>query len=162
MRVLHSRTAPSSRPEANTRPSCENASAGSRFQGCIPGNNPGSRAVLSPISQRQAHAQRLAQSPVPFTAFELKVDGEVLACGQFAIEGDLVGIYDVYTASQARGRGLATALCTQLLVQARSHGARRAYLQVDGDNHAARAVYHRLGFADGYAYHYRTLDPDAA
>ena len=116
----------------------------------------------SPISQRQAHAQRLAQSPVPFTAFELKVDGEVLACGQFAIEGDLVGIYDVYTASQARGRGLATALCTQLLVRARSHGARRAYLQVDGDNHAARAVYHRLGFADGYAYHYRTRDPDAA
>jgi len=28
-------------------------------------------------------------------------------------------------------------------------------------NHAARAVYKRLGFADAYAYHYRAL-PTAA
>jgi ribosomal protein S18 acetylase RimI-like enzyme len=116
----------------------------------------------SPIAQRQAHAQRLAQSPVPFSACELRVDGEVLACGQYAIEGDLVGLYDVYTASEARGRGLARLLCTQLLAQASAHGARHAYLQVDADNEAARAVYHRLGFADGYSYHYRARDPDAA
>ena len=37
----------------------------------------------------------------------------------------------------------------------------RAYLEVEGDNHAARTVYHRLGFADGYAYHYRARDPAA-
>jgi ribosomal protein S18 acetylase RimI-like enzyme len=43
-----------------------------------------------------------------------------------------------------------------MLVHARERGARHAYLQVEGDNHPARAVYHRLGFADGYAYHYRT------
>lgn len=116
----------------------------------------------SPIAQRQAHAQRLAQAPVPFTAFELRVDGEVLACAQFAQEGELVGLYDIFTAEQARGRGLATLLCAQLLAQARSRGARHAYLQVDADNHAARAVYRRLGFADGYAYHYRTRDPAAA
>ena len=116
----------------------------------------------SPIAQRQAHAQRLAQAPVPFFAFELKVDGEVLACGQFAQEGELVGLYDVYTATEARGRGLATLLCAQLLEQARSRGARQAYLQVDADNPPARAVYHRLGFADAYAYHYRTRDPAAA
>lgn len=116
----------------------------------------------SPLAQRQAHAQRLAQSPVPFSAFELKADGEVLACGQFAIEGDLVGLYDVYTAEPARGRGLARLLCTQLLAQALANGARHAYLQVDADNAPARAVYHRLGFADGYAYHYRARDPAAA
>lgn len=116
----------------------------------------------SPIAQRQAHAQRLAQSPVPFSAFELKADGEVVACGQFAIEAGLVGLYDVYTAAEARGRGLARLLCTHLLVQARALGARHAYLQVDADNEPARAVYHRLGFADGYAYHYRARDPGAA
>jgi ribosomal protein S18 acetylase RimI-like enzyme len=116
----------------------------------------------SPIAQRQAHAQRLAQSPVPFFAFELKVDGEVLACGQFAQEGDLVGLYDVFTATEARGRGLARLLCAQMLVQARSRGARHAYLQVDADNPPAHAVYRRLGFADGYSYHYRAHDPAAA
>jgi ribosomal protein S18 acetylase RimI-like enzyme len=116
----------------------------------------------SPLSQRQAHAQRLAQAPVPFHAWELRVDGEVQACGQFALEEDLVGLYDVFTAEAARGRGLASLLCTTLLVRARELGARHAYLQVDADNRPARAVYHRLGFADGYAYHYQSRDPATA
>jgi ribosomal protein S18 acetylase RimI-like enzyme len=116
----------------------------------------------SPLAQRQAHAQRLQNSPVPFFAFELRADGEPVACGQFAIEGDLVGLYDVFTAEAARGRGHAATLCRHLIERARQRGARHAYLQVEGDNHAARSVYSRLGFADGYAYHYRTLDPAAA
>lgn len=109
----------------------------------------------SPLSQRQAHAERLLHSPVPFTAFELRDQGEVLACGQYALEGDLVGLYDVYTAEGARGRGCARRLCQHMLLHARSRGARHAYLQVEADNHPARAVYHGLGFDDGYAYHYR-------
>ena len=116
----------------------------------------------SALAQRQAHAQRLLSSPVAFSAFELRVDGEVLACAQFAVERDLVGLYDVFTAEAARGRDLATALCRHLLDNARRRGARHAHLQVESDNAAARSVYRRLGFADGYAYHYRTLDPAAA
>lgn len=116
----------------------------------------------SPLAQRQAHAERLLNAPVPFFAFELHVDAEPVACGQFALEGDLVGLYDVFTVEAMRGRGLAGMLCRQLLAQARSQGARHGYLQVEGDNHAARSVYHRLGFADGYAYHYRARDPSAA
>jgi len=84
-------------------------------------------------------------------------DGAVLACGQYAIESELVGLYAVFTAPAARGQGLSRRLCAGLLAQAREQGARTAYLQVDTDNHAARAVYRRLGFADGYAYHYRAL-----
>ena len=116
----------------------------------------------SSLAQRQAHAQRLLNSPVPFFAFELRADGAALACGQFALEGDLVGLYDVFTASPARGRGLAGLLCRHLLEQARVHGARHAYLQVEGDNRPARSLYHRLGFADAYTYHYRATDPSAA
>jgi GNAT superfamily N-acetyltransferase len=107
---------------------------------------------------RQAHAERLKHSPVPFHGLVLRsTDDAVLACGQFAIEAELVGLYDVFTALAARGRGLSRRLCGLLLAQAREQGARIAYLQVDADNHAARAVYHRLGFVDGYAYHYRAL-----
>jgi GNAT superfamily N-acetyltransferase len=116
----------------------------------------------SPLAQRQAHAERLVNAPVPFFAFELRADRETVACGQFAIEGDLVGLYDVFTTPSARGRGHASLLCRHLLARAHDHGARHAYLQVEGDNDAARSVYARLGFADGYAYHYRTRDPAAA
>lgn len=116
----------------------------------------------SPLAQRQAHAERLLNAPVPFQAFELWIDGETVACGQMAIEADLVGLYDIFTAPQHRAQGHASRLCRHLLAAARERGARHAYLQVDADNAAARAVYHRLGFADGYAYHYRTRDPSIA
>jgi len=113
----------------------------------------------STLAQRQAHGQRLVNAPVPFTAQVLKRDGEVVACGQLALEGDIVGLYDVFTAPAARGQGLGRLLCSQLLALAVARGARTAYLQVEADNAPARAVYRRLGFADAYAYHYRTPDP---
>ncbi len=115
----------------------------------------------SPLSQRVAHGQRLVQSPVPFQACEMRFDGELVACGQSALEADLVGLYDIFTAEWARGRGYATGLCAHLLTEAHRFGARHAYLQVDGDNQPARAIYRRLGFADAYAYHYRARDPAA-
>ena len=116
----------------------------------------------SPLAQRQAHAERLLNSPVPYFAFELRDQGHVVACGQFALEGDLVGLYDIYTAPHARGRGLAGRLCRYLLNQAAQRGAHHAYLQVEGDNLSARTVYERIGFVDGYAYHYRTANPMTA
>jgi GNAT superfamily N-acetyltransferase len=110
------------------------------------------------LSGRQAHAERLKHSPVPYHSMLLRAaDGTVLACGQYAIESELVGLYDVFTAPAARSQGLSRRLCARLLAQAREQGARTAYLQVDADNHAAGAVYRRLAFADGYAYHYRAL-----
>jgi ribosomal protein S18 acetylase RimI-like enzyme len=111
----------------------------------------------SPLAQRQAHAERLALSPVPYEGRVLKrmEDGRVVACGQFAIEGPLVGLYDVFCAEDLRRQGLAGRLCGALLAQAAARGAEVAYLQVEGDNSPARRVYHRLGFADAYAYHYR-------
>jgi ribosomal protein S18 acetylase RimI-like enzyme len=116
----------------------------------------------SPISQRAAQAQRLALSPVPYQGWVLRRqdDGAILACGQTAVENDLVGLYDVFTHPQSRGQGLARRLCAALLLQAGAAGARVAYLQVEADNLAARSIYHRLGFADAYAYHYRTRDPE--
>jgi GNAT superfamily N-acetyltransferase len=112
----------------------------------------------SPLAQRQAHAERLLASPVPFFASELRQAGESLVCGQFAIEGDLVGLYDIFTDPAARGRGLAGVLCRHLLDQAHVQGARDAYLQVDAGNAAARKVYQTMGFVDRYAYHYREFD----
>ena len=117
----------------------------------------------SPPAQRRAQAQRLARSPVPYRGVVLRDDrGELLACGQIAIEEDMVGLYDVFTAPSARSQGLARRLCAHLLVQARDAGAQVAYLQVEADNLPARRAYRRLGFSDAYAYHYRTPGDDAA
>jgi GNAT superfamily N-acetyltransferase len=114
------------------------------------------------IDGQRAQAQRLLHSLVPYRGnVLLAADGSVQACAQVAIEADMVGLYDVFTAPKARGQGLSRWLCGRLLTQAYAQGARRAYLQVDAMNHAARAVYKRLGFADAYAYHYRAL-PTAA
>ena len=116
----------------------------------------------SPLAQRDAQAVRLRNAPVNHRGFVVQRDGETLACGQYAIESDIVGLYDVFTAARERGRGIARELCHAMLVRARGEGARSAYLQVDAGNDAARAVYHRLGFADAYAYHYRARDPRTA
>jgi len=115
----------------------------------------------SSLAQRQAHAERLAASPLPYRGCVLKDEqGAVVACAQMAIEDDLVGLYDVFTASAHRGRGLARWLCSQLLAQAREAGAQVAYLQVDADNAPARRVYAAMGFRDAYAYHYRSPEAE--
>ena len=114
----------------------------------------------SPPGQREAQRDRIAQAPVPFSGCEARVGDHAVACGQFAVEGELVGLYDVFTDPAVRGRGHATMLCRELLAQARATGARTAYLQVDHRNDAAIAVYRRLGFVDGYRYHYRSAEPD--
>ena len=111
----------------------------------------------SPPEQRAAHAQRLLASPVPYHGYAIRrlTDHAVLACGQFAREGEFVGLYDVTTAAECRNQGLATALCKRLLSTSFCQGAKVAYLQVEGDNGPARHIYARMGFQDGYAYHYR-------
>ena len=137
----------------------------------------------SPALQVQAHAERLAASAVPYQGFALcagtgqsgqrllgsgfsrdQGDAEdacaVVACAQFVREAELVGLYDVYTAPSHRQQGLAKLICERLLALASSEGGRVGYLQVEGDNHAARRIYQRLGFADAYAYHYR-VEPGA-
>jgi ribosomal protein S18 acetylase RimI-like enzyme len=115
----------------------------------------------SPPAQREAHAERLALAPVRSHPFALTVQGDPVAAGQFVVEGEVVGLYDIFTPVHMRNRGYAQSLCRALLARAQALGARVAYLQVDSDNTPARAVYGRLGFADAYAYGYRTDDPDA-
>ena len=62
----------------------------------------------SPAGQRAAQAERLAASPVPYQGWVLRRSGdtEVMACGQTATEGTLVGLYDVFTHPAVRGQGL--------------------------------------------------------
>jgi ribosomal protein S18 acetylase RimI-like enzyme len=110
----------------------------------------------SPL-ERRAHAERIAAAPVPrHNVLARDEQGATVACAQVVIEGEIAGLYDVFTAESARGRGYAERLCRHLLGHAAGAGARVGYLQVDAGNDVARRIYRRLGFVDGYAYHYRT------
>jgi GNAT superfamily N-acetyltransferase len=111
----------------------------------------------SPPAEREAQARRLQHAPVRHRGFaiQLEDDGAVLACGQFAREDELVGLFDVCTLASARGQGLANLLCKRLLSLSAHEGATTAYLQVEADNTAACRLYRGLGFREGYAYHYR-------
>jgi len=111
----------------------------------------------SSAEARAAHADRIRRSPVPHRALQLlDFSGLPVAGGQVVVEGELAGLYDIFSIEAMRGRGLARALCRQLLRLAAEDGARVAYLQVEASNAPARRIYERLGFADAYAYHYRS------
>jgi GNAT superfamily N-acetyltransferase len=111
----------------------------------------------SPTAHRASHATRMALSPVPVSGYAIRRDdnGEVVACGQSTQEAKLVGLYDVFTHERMRGQGLAGLLCERMLSLNANNGATTAYLQVEATNTAAQQVYARLGFMQGYNYHYR-------
>jgi ribosomal protein S18 acetylase RimI-like enzyme len=83
------------------------------------------------------------------------LDGEVIAVGSAAVEGDWVGFFNVATLPEHRRLGAARALMAALGKWGQAQGATRAYLQVMANNEAALALYARLGFTTGYYYHYR-------
>jgi N-acetylglutamate synthase len=109
----------------------------------------------SPAGQREAHRERLRNSPLDKRCVALRAGGRVVCTAQVALEGELAGLYDVVTAEEARGKGYATQACASLLAWGWQRGARTAYLQVSADNAPALAIYRRFGFATVYVYYYR-------
>lgn len=75
-------------------------------------------------------------------------------------DNDLVGILQLGVAEERRAKGLGTAVLHAALRWAKLKGARQAWVQVEAENAAAIALYHRAGFKDVYQYSYR--GPDAA
>jgi ribosomal protein S18 acetylase RimI-like enzyme len=106
-----------------------------------------------------AEAQRIVAASLPARYLTVSEDGQPVACGCVVIDDRFAGLFNMVTAVARRGRGLATALVTQLLRDAADSGARVAYLQVDAANAPARHVYRKFGFRDQYAYWYR-IQPD--
>ncbi|WP_457351894.1 GNAT family N-acetyltransferase [Roseateles sp. P5_D6] len=109
----------------------------------------------SSVTAIAAHAERIANAPVTYQGFALNdAGGALLACGQMVVDGDIVGLYDIFSAVPRQGHG--ERLCQALLALAHAQGARQAYLQVGSDNAAAQRLYARMGFVFAYRYHYRS------
>lgn len=58
----------------------------------------------------------------------------------------LGGVWGMYVAPEARGRGVGHALVSAIIQHARSLGMERLVLGVEATNQPARALYHALGF----------------
>lgn len=103
-----------------------------------------------PEAERDERLRLAAASPEPRAFAALGRD----ACGLAVRHGAWLGVFDVATRPEARGRGAATRVTRALVAWGAARGARSAYLQVAEDNAAARALYARLGFVAAYRYVY--------
>ncbi|MGH1503505.1 MAG: GNAT family N-acetyltransferase [Acidimicrobiales bacterium] len=106
-------------------------------------------------------ADRLAEmrTPLPTTiATARRTDGDRALLGRaLAIidpVADLVGIFAVEVAPEARGRGIADALMAALIAEASPSADATVWLQVAPDNLVARRLYERQGFEVVAAYDY--------
>jgi len=80
------------------------------------------------------------------------IDPDARARG--AVDGDWLGLHDIWVAPSARRQGLALRVLAELVDWGASQGATTAYLQVRGDNTAGLALYERLGFVTHHTYRY--------
>ncbi len=85
--------------------------------------------------------------------------GAALARGRAAVDGDWVGLHDLWTDPGHRRQGLSSAILAHLLEDAAATGALTAYLQVRADNAGALALYDSLGFSTHHAYRYLAAPP---
>ncbi|MEU2429548.1 GNAT family N-acetyltransferase [Streptomyces sp. NPDC007861] len=76
------------------------------------------------------------------------------AIGRCVVDGRWAGFMAVEVDPASRRQGLATAVMTALARRALDEGASAAWLQVESDNDAARALYEGMGFAVHHDYHH--------
>ena len=77
---------------------------------------------LSP-ARAAAEGDRFARNAATTRYVAILEGNDALACGSATLDGGLVGVFGMVTAAAQRGRGLARALVTALLADARAAGA---------------------------------------
>ncbi|MEZ0164658.1 GNAT family N-acetyltransferase [Kineococcus sp. LSe6-4] len=81
--------------------------------------------------------------------------GTTVAIARGSLSPGWAGVTAVETLPSHRRRGLGRRVLAEVADWARARGAASTYLQVQGDNAAARALYAGAGFTVHHAYHYR-------
>lgn len=95
--------------------------------------------------EREAASQLFARFPELGHIYVAHIEGRPAACVAALDVGGDCGIYNVGTLAAARGRGLATGLMRQALLDARERGCSTTSLQATT---MGRPVYRRLGYRE--------------
>jgi len=106
-------------------------------------------------ANRDAHRRVLSAVPGRRRLLTLAADDRPVACGMCVLHDGLLGLFDLITARDSRGRGFGSEILRRALRWGARAGAEAAYLQVLEENRVACRLYQRAGFAVVYRYHYR-------
>lgn len=87
----------------------------------------------------------------------LREGGQTLACGAACYAQGWLSMHGLRTAASQRGRGLAGRMIRAMALEAQHRGITRAFLQVDGSNAPALALYGRAGMTTAWSYAYWRL-----
>ena len=84
-----------------------------------------------------------------------RLDGRLVGIAHFLFhptiwQGDACYLQDLFTAKDARGKGVARALIEAVAQAARTRGARRYYWLTAEDNQTARALYDKIARYRGF------------
>jgi ribosomal protein S18 acetylase RimI-like enzyme len=102
--------------------------------------------------------QILHHIPVAACYATVVQNDQIVACGLGVLQEQFVGLFDIVTHPDHRGRGIGRAIVLDLLHWAADSGAEHAYLQVVVGNQPAINLYSSLGFREIYRYWYRVQE----
>ncbi|WP_210506928.1 GNAT family N-acetyltransferase [Naasia sp. SYSU D00057] len=105
---------------------------------------------------RIAEAAMLARVDLPTAYATALPAGEAVAVGRAVLDDGWAGVFGMATLPGERRTGSARAVLRALADWAAQRGAQGLYLQVEGDNAPARALYARAGFTEAARYSYRS------
>jgi GNAT superfamily N-acetyltransferase len=99
-------------------------------------------------------------APDEYVSLLARLDGVPVGCGSGFVHDGVLGVYNIATLEEARGRGIGYAVTAALLAEGRRRGCRHAVLHASEEG---RPVYERLGFeAVCDVPQYVWLPPEAA
>lgn len=75
-------------------------------------------------------------------------EGEVIGYAGVMVVAETADVQNMAVVAHCEGRGIGTALMTQLHTEAVARGAREVLLEVRTDNHRAQGLYRRFGYAE--------------
>jgi len=107
----------------------------------------------SPVD-REIHQSILSGIVPEMVLMGLYADGKPAACGMGVVEDSLLGFFSIHTAASWRRKGFGSLMMNALMDWGMARGASYGYLQVEGDNRAALAMYRKLGYEVYYRYEY--------